>query len=358
MTNVEESDKNLAEYKEESRRKMASIQRVTSVEPIEGADRIEKIRVLGWQLVAQKNEFEPGDLCLYCEIDSVLPDHPAFENFRERKFRIKTIRLKGVISQGLAFPLDHPYIVEKIGNCKVSEGEDLSEMLGIVKHEVPLPVTMRGKVAGRFPAHLVPVTDELRVQSYVNVLDEFAGRDVYVTTKMDGTSFTAYYDGAKFGVCSRNMEMRPDDESIYTRIARKYDLERILKAIGETEGRNLAVQGEICGPGVRGNPIGLAQPELFVFNVFDIGAQRYLDFADAFRLMEERKLPTVPVDATGVRFGWTLDQLLEMAKGRYGSGRHREGIVIRPVKEDHSNVLAGRLSIKVINNDYLLSGGN
>lgn len=358
MTNIEVSETKIVDYKDPSRRKMASAQRVVGVEPIEGADRIEKIRVLGWQLVAQKNEFKPGDLCVYCEIDSLLPEHPAFEAFRDRKFRIRTIKLRGVISQGLALPLSHPYIAEKLGNRTVTEGEDLSTELGIGKYEIPVPAVLAGKVAGGFPTHLVPKTDELRVQSYVNVLDEFAGREVYITTKMDGTSFTAYYSGETFGVCSRNLELKPDDHNLLWQIASKYDLERILKTISETAGLRLAIQGEVCGPGIQNNPLGLKEPELYVFNVYDIGRQRYLDYADAFRLLSDWKLPAVPVEAANVRFEWTLDQLLEMAKGKYKSGKHREGIVIRPVVEQESRVLQGRLSVKAINNDYLLSGGN
>ena len=80
-------------------RNLASIQKISKLEPIPNADTIEKATVLGWELVVKKGEFKEGDLCVYCEIDSVLPERPEFEFLRTKKFRIKTIKFKGQISQ-------------------------------------------------------------------------------------------------------------------------------------------------------------------------------------------------------------------------------------------------------------------
>ena len=349
---------------DEMRRKMATVQRVLSVEPIEGADRIQKIRVLGWQLVAKKDEFKPGDFCVFCEIDSQLPEHPSFEFLRDKKFRIRTAKFKGVLSQGLAIPLDNPYLIEKLGTRRVIEGQDVSEFLEVHKYEPPVPAMLMGKIKGFFPTHIVPKTDELRVQSYVNdkenVLNEFAGRTVYITTKVDGTSFTAYYHAVNdaFGVCSRNLELKPDDENTHWKIARQYNVEKKLRDYHAKMGVSLAIQGEIAGPGINGNPLGLRNAELFVFNIWNIDEHRYLDYPQFVATLGDIELPMVPLQCENVAFTWTLEQLLELAKGKYANGRHREGIVIRPVKECTSGILNGRLSIKVINNDHLLAGGS
>ena len=111
-------------------RKLASIQKIVSLEPIKDADKIEKATVLGWELVvAKKDNFKVGDLVVYCEVDSILPDKPEFEFLRERKFRIKTIKLRGQVSQGICFPLS---ILPK---AKYNEGEDVTEVFGARKYD-------------------------------------------------------------------------------------------------------------------------------------------------------------------------------------------------------------------------------
>lgn len=111
-------------------RNLASIQKITALEPISGADSIEKAVILGWSLVVKRNEFRVGELCVYCEIDSIMPEKPEFEFLRERKFRIKTIKLRGCISQGIAFPLS--ILPPK---TKIEEGLDVTEILEITKFE-------------------------------------------------------------------------------------------------------------------------------------------------------------------------------------------------------------------------------
>ena len=108
-------------------RKLASIQRIKVLEPIANADAIERATVLGWQLVVKKGEFAVGDLCVYCEIDALLPERPEF--LRPRKFLIRTVRLRGQISQGICFPLD----ILPAGTL-VAEGADVTGALGIVKY--------------------------------------------------------------------------------------------------------------------------------------------------------------------------------------------------------------------------------
>jgi RNA ligase (TIGR02306 family) len=336
-------------------RNLASVQRVIEVGPIEGADNIERIRVLGWQLVAKRGEFQPGDPCVYFEIDSLLPEWPVFEFMRAHKFRIRTVRMRGQISQGLAVPLSaFGDRLSPLGSDP-AEGMDLTELLEVRKYEPPLDVSLGGVVRRSLPS-FVPKTDEPRVQSAPGVIAEFSGVDVYVTVKCDGTSMTVYEREGDFGVCGRSLDFRLDVPeatlNTYVKVARELDLERKLA------GRNLAIQGELCGPKIQKNRLALARHTLFVFNVYDIAGSRYLDFEPAREIVAELGLTSVPLVTTGpFRYG-SVEELLEAARGHYeGTNHPREGIVIRTTRERYSEALQGRASFKVVNNDFLLKTG-
>src|SRR3954465_8258948 len=256
---------------EATRRKLASIRTGDAVEPIPNAGAIEKIRVLGWWVVVKKGEHQPGDKIVYCEIDSLLPERPGFEFLRASSFkpaqvdatgdvalpagfRIKTVRLRGQVSQGICFPLS---ILPPAGPTE--EGADVTESLGVLKWEPPLPVGMGGKVKGQFPGFL-PKTDETRVQILEAVLKRNRGKLFYVTEKLDGTSFTAFIREGEFGICSRNLWMDEADESnLLVRVARRLKLEERLRDACGQRGIDLAVQAEVIGPGVQGNKYGLKE---------------------------------------------------------------------------------------------------
>jgi RNA ligase (TIGR02306 family) len=326
-------------------RKLASLQRVGAIRPIENADRIEQATVLGWNVVVKKGEFQPDDLCVFFEIDSLLPEAEWSEFMRQLKFRVKTARLRGVLSQGLALTTA---IIPQSQRDGLGEGDDVTAILGVTKYEPPQPTDM-GDSAGPFPGY-VPKTDEMRIQSVLPLLDEIRGRPYYMTVKCDGTSFTSVYDGEKLLVCSRGNMKRESDTDIYWRAARALGLPEKLKAHPR-----MAVQGELCGPGIEKNRLGLKDKQVFMFSVFDVQAGKYLNYADFVRFCEELSLPTVPLHSTGESFNFTLDDLLELARGKYdGTTNNREGIVIRPTHEAHSLTLGGRLSFKVLNNDFLL----
>ncbi|MFN0201713.1 MAG: RNA ligase (ATP), partial [Bacteroidia bacterium] len=165
-------------------RKLASIQKIIQLEAIPEADAILKATVLGWQLVVKKGEFQVGDDCVYCEIDSLMPDRPEFEFLKPRGMRIRTVRLRGQISQGICFPLS---ILPE--NTPIEEGLDVTEMLGITKYEPPIPAQLAGTVKGLFPS-FIPKTDETRVQVLQEVLDEYKDETCYITEKLDGSSVT------------------------------------------------------------------------------------------------------------------------------------------------------------------------
>ena len=324
-------------------RKLASIQKVLDIQPISGADKIECVSVLGWKIVAQKGIHIPGQLVVYIEIDSVLPERPEFLFLKDRKFRIKTIKLRGQISQGICFPLA---ILPE--GTQVEEGLDVTDVLGVSKYEIPISPQLRGLIKGSFPGYLRK-TDEPRIQSFPEVLNEIKEKYVYITEKVDGTSVTFSHKDGEIEICSRNLSLKETEDNLYWKIFRKYNIEKILKELG-----NFAIQGEIAGPGIQKNPLGLQEHQLFIFNVYDINRHCYENFFSFNEICNRYNLPKVKILWKDVKFVWSIENLLEMAKGTYESNKPREGIVIRPMLELYSSTLKDRLSFKVINNDYLL----
>ncbi len=353
-------------------RKLASVQSVLAIEPIANADRIEVAVINGWRSVVKKNEFAPGDLGVFLEIDSVPPDIPSFQflwqvrapdgeeptlRARPDNFRLRTAKLRGVISQGLLLPItDAREAAREAGrnpdNLDVTEHADVTEFLQIAKYEPPPPTG--ADVRGPFPPYLSK-TDEERAQSAPQVLAELWGKPYVITLKLDGASGTFTLDprDGSFHVCARNNSLIENDNA-YWRAARRYNLEALLRA----QDRNYAVQGEVVGPGVQGNRLGLKETDLFVFNVFDVTGARYLPHADARTWSEANGLPFVPVLEEGPSFAYTQDDLLAKAEGKYpGTSNEREGIVIRALSGEPSPTLGGRLSFKAISNRFLLKGG-
>lgn len=341
-----------------AQRKLASIQRIESLEPIQGADFILKARVMGWDVVVRKGEFRKRDLCVFFEVDSVLPDGAPWAEFmRPRKFRVKTCKLRGVLSQGLALPLDilpeeyrEPYMGPH-GPVGPQIGDDVSEELGVRKHEI-VPHdggAKMGQALGPFP-HFVPKTDEIRVQSCLPVLDELKGEPYAITVKCDGTSGTFVHHEGELLVCSRNFAKKKDDTNIYWQVVRKYGLEEKLAARP-----GIALQGEICGPGLQRNRLMTIEPDLWVFNAYDWQARRHLAHDALVSLCDELGLKMVPVEEVGEEFSYTLEELLSKADGKYeGTKNNREGLVIRHRYGMYSPTLQGRLSFKVISNRFLL----
>ena len=342
-------------------RKLASIQTVNAAEPIPNADAIERIRVLGWWVVVKKGEFAPGDRVVYCEIDSLLPERQEFEFLRPSSFkpardevaagfRIKTVKLRGQVSQGICFPLS---ILPP--GAPADDGADVTDLLGVRKWEPPLPVGMGGKVKGGFPGFLSK-TDETRVQVLEAVIERHRGKTFYVTEKLDGTSFTAFLKDGEFGICSRNLWMdEADDTNLLARVARRLKLEEGLRAVMAKRGFQPAIQAELIGPGIQGNKYALKEVALRVFNVFDIGAYRLVDHATMLDVVRELGLEAVPQLGTVV-LNHTVDELVAMSEGTsvLNPKAQREGVVLRPLAEEHDADLGGRLSFKAINPKFLL----
>ncbi|GAB3511012.1 RNA ligase (ATP) [Emticicia fontis] len=336
-------------------RKLATIQRIIALEPIEGADNILKAKVLGWELVTKKGEFAVGDLCIYCEVDSLLPDKPEFEFLKSKSFRIKTIRLRGQISQGICFPLS--FLPE---DFEIEEGADCTDALGITKYEPPFDpgsAHLGGNVKGRFPS-FIPKTDETRVQILQNVLAKYKGETCYVAEKLDGSSATYYIRNGEFGVCSRNLEIEEDNENTFWKVAKELNIEEKLRSLNG----NFALQGELVGEGVQYNKMRMKGNTVFFFNLFKIDTFEYVSYADFMKLMNELELPTVPVLNDNFILPDSIADLVEMSKIKSSiqPAMWAEGIVIRLLDEKLDKYLLrdigghGRISFKVINPEFLL----
>ena len=338
-------------------RKLASIQKVVSVNPIDSADNIEKIKILEWQCVSKKNEFHIDDLVCYCEIDSMIPIKPEFEWLRkscykkmhtgEEGFRIKTIQLRKTLSQGLAIPLS------MLPAGVYWEGQDVTEVLGVFKYEAYIPPEMAGEVWGQKP-YFCHTTDELRLQSYPSLLEEIKGKKAYVSTKLDGASMSVYAHPSferQFGVCSRNLELKESDSNTLWKVANKYGLKAKLVEYGKP----IVLQGEIVGPGIQGNRLKLLETDWFIFDIWFPEENRYVRLGEMGDICNRLGLKTVPIESTYDSFNFTIEELLKMSEGKYeGTNNNIEGKVYRCIIPEYSPTLNGRLSFKVLNNAYLL----
>jgi RNA ligase (TIGR02306 family) len=336
-------------------RKLASIQKIKSLDPIEGAEAIERASVLGWQLVVKKGEFKVGDFCVYCEIDSLFPDKPEFEFLRPRKMRVKTIRLRGQISQGICFPLSF-----LPANFEVVENADCTEVLGIVKYEPPVPAHLSGIAKGKFPS-FIPKTDETRVQVLQRLLDKYKGETCYLTEKLDGSSATFYLYQNEFGVCSRNLDLLEDTENTFWKVARALDIETKLRSLNG----NFALQGELVGEHIQDNKLKLRGHTVYFFNVFDIDRFEYFLYQKFVETIPKLNLQTVPILSTDYSLSNDIDSIIQLAtrKSAINPTVWAEGIVIRPLTEKIDLILStenfnnGRVTLKAINPEFLLKYG-
>ena len=338
-------------------RKLASIQTVKSIAPIEGADRIELASVLGWQCVVNKGQFKAGDLAVYFEIDSFLPLREEFEFLRKscfttsdllgEGFRLRTQKFRGQLSQGLLLPVSSfPEL------SSPSVGDDVTELLGVRKWAVRERASCTGTIIGTLP-HSIPRTDETRIQAAPELLQEFDGLEYYISTKLDGSSHSIGFDENGFHVAGHNFEY--EDGSFYRFIQARGYREKLVAFMAENHLKTLAIQGEFCGEGIQGNRLKLSTPEWFVFTVI-INEQR-VRLDQMLGLCELLGMAHVPIEETGSNLSAKfpdVEAILKRAEGDYPNGGKKEGIVIRPVIPVHSSLIGGPLSFKAVSNRYLL----
>lgn len=400
-------------------RKLATIRRIADINPIPGADAIIRLTVDGWELVSAKdNGFQIGDLIVYFEIDSFLPVIPAFEFLRSRcykstahlgeGFRLRTIKLRGQISQGLAMPLGEFFELNEQDNnwytpngvC-LQEGDDVTDYIGVKKWEAAPEREGNSfgptKARGTFPSFLRK-TDQDRVQNCYGKVKSWAtvsiqneilelpedaaipegvykmadGRYVRktvvalndnellergqfeATLKLDGSSMTIYnYDG-QYGVCSRNLELKRDAENTFWKTAINT---RILPALVHG-GYNVAVQGELMGPNIQGNRENLAVHTFFIFDVFDIDRQVYLAPAERLEflvklanegLIDLQHFNRVPnLGVVSLSDYPSVKDFLAAANRPSISHKIAEGVV-------YKSMIEGGPAFKAINDNYLLA---
>ena len=344
----------------ENLRKLATIRTISNIEQIPNADAIELAIVDGWKVVVAKNVgHQIGNKVVYCEIDSFLPIEPEFEFLRktsfkkmgeEEGFRLKTIKLRGQISQGLILPLQDAIEVMKRRNGEVyyemlEVGMDVSELLGIQKYEPPIPAELAGKVKGLFPPFLRK-TDEERVQNLKTEYEEWKNSDktFYVTEQLDGSSATFYIKDGVFGVCSRNLELLETEGNSFWKVARYLNLETKMREFGG----DFSLQGELIGEGIQSNPYKIKGQTVRFFNVFDIEDSEYLTLHQFKFITNELGLETVLILDEDFTLAQSVDELLDYAdaKSVLNSDFDREGVVIRSTDRT--------ISFKSISNKFLL----
>jgi RNA ligase (TIGR02306 family) len=331
-------------------RKLAKIVEIDALLPIEGADAIECAVVGGWKVVTKKGEYKVGSRAVYCEIDSWIPHKlaPFLSKGKEpREFegvqgeRLKTIKLRGQLSQGLLLNLDD--VIPWTNSYQLDE--DVSEVLGIIKWEKPINAQLAGICKGNFPT-LIPKTDQERVQNLTKEIAVAQGSIYEVTEKLEGSSMTCYLIAGEFGVCSRNMDLKRDENNSFWQVAIRNDIENLMRQRGD----NIAIQGELVGPGIQGNIYKLSKPELYVFDIYDIQEGSYITPDLRRAIITGMGLNHVPVLESNFKLETDVEGLLTKAEGHSVlgdiTGPEREGLVFKQVN--------GGMTFKAISNKYLL----
>lgn len=387
-------------------RQLATVQTITDIQPIPDADAIEVASVLGWKVVIKKGEFNIGDRIVYCEVDSIMPERPEFEFLRPVKFRVKTRRMRGQISQGIVFPLsvltttpksiENKHVIVGMHGSELkilyqpeiefeldsndepnagpftmvlTDGLDVTDFLGVIKYDIPeedTGLTVNGQ-GGRsamkrgFP-NWIPKTDETRIQSVPRVLEDAVGTGIYITEKLDGSSYTCFLKDNEFGVCSRNQEKKEIPTCHFWEATRRLGIEEKLREYKQKTGIELALQGELVGPGIQKNKYGLVERSIYFFNAFKVATGSFVDYAELLNIVLDLDVNLVPLLflKSGTKIGdpgfSTVDDFIKLSTMKtnlYPQSVWAEGIVVRPLVESTHRKL-GRFSFKAINPEFLL----
>lgn len=380
------------------KRALAYIVTIDEIKPIPNYDRVEHARTNGWWVIISKNDhLKVGDKCVYFEIDSRVPaDDVRFAFLEKRDFKVRTLRMCKVLSQGLLMPVSvfgfgnlpvGTDVTDKLGityavdedNARKAESNKQAKYMGmytrhkrlfktrlfkwIMRHErgreflfkifgkktdVPLP----------FP-DFVSKTDEERIENLPYKLG--TDENYVMTEKLDGTSATYVLSrkGKKydFAVCSRNLRLpRPKDKhdpdlDVYWEMAFKYDIEGALSKILKNNPMVnwVCLQGEIIGPGIQKNPLDMPDHTLNLFN-FIVDGERWSSYEGKSFSNVCLGIPWVPILGCETLPN-TMDDMKAQADGKsaLNENKLREGIVYRS--------LDGKDSFKNVSNEYLLHQG-
>lgn len=342
--------------------KLATIEEIKEIRDIPDADRIQLAVVQGYSSVIKKGEYKAGDKVVFVYIDTLLQPAPwnaflADKHNPEKPIRIQNVKLRKTLSSGVIFPLSI------LGENNFEVGDDVAEVIGCSKYEKPIPACLAGTIKGNFPTHLVTKTDEDNALSYPEVLDEILnsskrlkmGIELVALLKYDGASGSAILDmDNEFRVCSRNLELKEDENNIYWKMAKKYYIEEILR----NSQRQLALQFEIVGPNLQKNPLELSEQQIFIFLIKDLDNNCWFSWNEIVRFCGLNNLPIAKelfrFDLDDSAISWNLNSLQEKAdKLEYNPGKPAEGFVLRTVEPMYSEVLGKDWwSVKFINRLY------
>lgn len=317
------------------------------------ADVLSLVYVKGWQVAVRTDEFQNVKLGAYLPVDSVVPQTDEWESLRQHKYRVRTIRLRKLISQGMLIPAREGWV----------EGQDVTEELKIQKYEPPEPVFLSGDTAKDIP-DFPKYTDIERWKNYPNVFEP--GDPVHITEKIHGTNFRCGIINDEFCVGSHKMCRKPGGGNIYSSIAREFKLEEKLREAQKIlRCEDVVYFGEIFGKGVQDLRYDLQEP---IVRCFDIWVNRlwedhkqektlsasYLDPKAAFELCSKLGLEFVPTLYIG---DWD-PKLLELAEGQSVIAEHiKEGIVIKSLNPNDFHPEIGRKVLKRLSEGYELRKG-
>jgi RNA ligase (TIGR02306 family) len=344
--------------------KLATIEKILDIQPIEGADKIVLATVLGWQVVIKKDEYKVGDLCIYIPIDTLVNSSNEWFNFLASSkdsmiwSRIKTAKIRGKYSQGLIIPTTClELIIDPV--IKLEEGLDVGELIGVKKYEKELLLVSFASsddtsLSVPFPSDIIPITDEDNLKSNYQVLEELKNRKLYLTLKMDGSSMTILRINDKFSVCSRRLVLNKGA------VMHQFVDNKKIKDQLDQIGRNVAIQGEFCGPKINCNQMGLKDYKYYVFTIRDLETNEYFSLDQIKDFCTQANLEHVPIlqclepsDTLDININY-LQQFANVQEYIHPNGKRvpAEGIVIRPCEPVFSHILGKSLSVKVINQNY------
>jgi RNA ligase (TIGR02306 family) len=344
-----------------TKRAMATIRKIDEIRKHPNADALDLATIDGWQCVVKRGDFKTGDIVVFCEIDSWVPYSIAsfLSKGKEPKVyegvageRLRSIKLRGELSQGLVLPLT---VLTQVAmndweSTESFVGTDVSELLNIKKWEKPISSQLVGIARGNFPSFLRK-TDQERIQNQFKRITPEQFKDVYeVTLKIDGSSCTFYHNNGEVGVCSRNLELKTDEsnaDNMYLKMFNDLGLQDKLQNLG----LNIAVQGELWGSGINGNWENISGTRFSVFDIFDINKQCYMNAMDRRDITEVLGLQHVPViECTTLEKFHSVADFLAYADRPSIYNKVAEGVVFKSLSNPD-------FSFKAINNKFLLNGG-
>ena len=336
------------------KRKLASVQKITSITPLETKNKVQKATLLGWNVLVEANKYNEGEKVIYFEADALLPAKKNWtKGIKPKNLIIKSSKQYKNVFHGAIMKLDTLLKVENF-NLKLedlNEGFDLTEIMEITKYEQDPEIALKEQEK-KFPSDIIEKSDEIRLQSNPKYLEMFEGKEFYSTLKYDGSSgtFLIHPETKKFMVCSRNQNIDINEKkNIYWDVANKYDIKTRLEKF---EGK-YAIQGEIYGPKINKNRLEQKDINIAIFTIKNIKDNYYVDFKELVQVCKDMELPMVEVIEEGVFKYKTVEEMVEKSKGLYpGTKYPREGLVYR-LKENWNKDKV-RASFKVINDDYLV----